>query len=138
MPINYLPPSINVPIVAALTTTQYQITWDSSIIGWEQVYQFLLKTASPTVVYLIRDSELAPVLSIPTGIWELKNSLFETKQYGNPAVNAITVLDGAILRNLGAISKSCSLRFISSIPCLEIDPLAVDGAAWVDSTGTPV
>lgn len=93
---------------------------------FEEAYALLQSRHFPSTVYLVRNSDMEPLLTVPAGTWELANVTVTTLTYGNPSTNQVHILDGAVLRNPGEVFRSCSIKFESSSPVLEYDGLSVD------------
>jgi len=89
---------------------------------FEEAYEILTAMEHPAFLYLKRMSPLDPEMRIPAGTWDLKMAVVNSESFGNPGYHQIFLEDGAVLSNLGALFRSCSINSQSSAAVFDLPP----------------
>jgi hypothetical protein len=96
----------------------------SRVQTWEQVMAAVASSQTPLTIWIDRVAG-DPPLTVPPGVYEMKNATIIGRQLDALDEKIIILADGAVLRNLRQLSGSVGLLGNpTAAPCLEWDPIS--------------
>lgn len=115
-----------IDLEASMAITRSTVTWsmngEYALRTFRDVYAAITETrlaGSVLTVILDRMSFDEPEFIVPAGRWIIGDTAVTSKSYGNPALNLLTISDGAVLVDPGIPFRSVAIRSASSQPVLE-------------------